>query len=135
TSPHGLAGRAQPSPTSGFSCPDCALAANRVAELFEQVAVPLIGLQGLRQLLHELLLLAAELLGRNNLDVHEEVATTAAAQVLNALVAQSEHLAGLSPGADLELLLAFERRHLHRGAEGRPREVDVELDVKVVLHA
>ncbi len=74
---------------------DSTLAAEYVLELLEQVEAAVLRLQRLRQLLHELLLLAGQLLWRDHLDVHEEVAATAAAQVLNALVAQRQDLAGL----------------------------------------
>ncbi|MDQ0713305.1 hypothetical protein QFZ55_002757 [Streptomyces luteogriseus] len=74
----------------------------------------------------------SSLVGGGDLDVDDEVAASAAAQVRDAPAVQRDGLAGLGARADVDLLHAVERLQRHLRAEGRRRHGDRHRAVQVV---
>ena len=68
-------------------------------------------------------------------DRHEQVAVPAAGDVGQALVPDLQHGAARRAVRDVQRVLAVERRHLHRSAEGERRERHAQLAVEVVVVA
>src|SRR5688572_13122004 len=84
------------------------------------------------QLLEHLLLFLAQLLRRDDLDGHDQIASAAAAHVRHAAPAQTERAARLGALGYLEGLLAIERGDVDLAAQRNGGEVHRNLAVEVV---
>src|SRR5713101_8382083 len=74
--------------------------------------------RNLGEFLQKLLLLSSQIRRRFNHHPNVLVPSSCAAQVRNATPSQSKRLARLSPGRNLHLHFAVERRHFNLGSQG-----------------